>query len=60
MAWTSRRLRNRFNCHNLFPEPDSDIPGLIGVIVDPTIAGIGDSELALRYAEPWDEDDNRE
>ena len=32
--------------------------GLIGVIVDPTTAGIGDSERAMQYIEPWD--DNRE
>ena len=32
--------------------------GLIGVIVDPTTAGLGDSERALGYEEPWD--DNRE
>ena len=32
--------------------------GLIGVIVDPTTAGIGDSDRAMSYAEPWD--DNRE
>jgi phi LC3 family holin len=31
--------------------------GLIGVIVDPTTAGIGDSERAMGYEEPWD--DNR-
>ena len=31
--------------------------GLIGVIVDPTTAGLGDSERALGYEEPWD--DNR-
>ena len=31
--------------------------GLIGVIVDPTTAGIGDSERAMGYSEPWD--DNR-
>ena len=31
---------------------------LIGVIVDPTTAGIGDSERAMGYEEPWD--DNRE
>ena len=30
---------------------------LIGVIVDPTTAGLGDSERALGYEEPWD--DNR-
>ena len=29
--------------------------GLIGVIVDPTTAGIGDSERAMSYAEPWDD-----
>lgn len=27
--------------------------GLIGVIVDPTTAGIGDSERAMSYSEPW-------
>ena len=32
--------------------------GLIGVLVDPTTAGLGDSERALGYEEPWD--DNRE
>ena len=31
--------------------------GLIGVIVDPTTAGIGDSERAMGYEEPWN--DNR-
>ena len=29
--------------------------GLIGVIVDPTTAGIGDSERAMSYQEPWDD-----
>ena len=29
--------------------------GLIGVLVDPTTAGIGDSERAMRYDEPWDD-----
>ena len=29
--------------------------GLIGVIVDPTTAGIGDSDRAMSYAEPWDD-----
>ena len=29
--------------------------GLIGVIVDPTTAGLGDSDRALRYQEPWDD-----
>ena len=27
--------------------------GLIGVLVDPTTAGIGDSERAMGYEEPW-------
>ena len=31
--------------------------GLIGVIVDPTTAGLEDSDRAMRYEEPWD--DNR-
>ena len=29
--------------------------GLIGVITDPTTSGIGDSERALGYDEPWDD-----
>ena len=33
--------------------------GLIGVIVDPTTAGIGDSERAMGYEEPWDDNVNK-
>ena len=29
--------------------------GLIGVIVDPTTAGLSDSERAMNYQEPWDD-----
>ena len=29
--------------------------GLIGVLVDPTTAGLGDSERAMGYAEPWND-----
>ena len=29
--------------------------GLIGVIVDPTTAGLEDSERAMGYAEPWND-----
>ena len=29
--------------------------GLIGVLVDPTTAGLGDSERAMTYVEPWDD-----
>ena len=29
--------------------------GLIGVVTDPTTAGIGDSERALGYDKPWDD-----
>lgn len=29
--------------------------GLVGVLVDPTTAGIGDSERALGYEEPWED-----
>ncbi len=32
--------------------------GLIGVIVDPTTAGLGDSERAMGYEEPWDDSVN--
>ena len=31
--------------------------GLVGVLVDPTTAGVGDSDRAMSYTEPWD--DNR-
>ena len=27
--------------------------GLLGVIIDPTTAGLGDSERAMTYEEPW-------
>ena len=30
--------------------------GLIGVIVDPTTAGVGDSLRAMSYDEPWQDD----
>jgi len=30
---------------------------LIGVIIDPTTSGIGDSERALGYEEPWVDED---
>lgn len=29
--------------------------GLIGVLVDPTTAGISDSNRAMSYVEPWDD-----
>ena len=29
--------------------------GLIGVLVDPTTAGIGDSNRAMTYVEPWND-----
>ncbi len=32
--------------------------GLIGVLVDPTTAGLGDSDRAMEYAEPWDDNLN--
>lgn len=32
--------------------------GLIGVLIDPTTAGINDSERAMGYVEPWN--DNKE
>ena len=33
--------------------------GLIGVIVDPTTAGLEDSERAMGYTEPWDDSVNK-
>lgn len=32
--------------------------GLIGVIVDPTTAGVSDSNRAMGYDEPWDDEKN--
>ncbi len=29
--------------------------GLVGVLVDPTTVGIGDSDRAMGYDEPWDD-----
>jgi phi LC3 family holin len=29
--------------------------GLIGVIVDPTTAGLADSDRAMGYEEPWED-----
>ena len=31
--------------------------GLVGVIVDPTTAGIGDSDRAMGYDKPWEDTD---
>ena len=33
--------------------------GLIGVIVDPTTAGLEDSDRAMGYEEPWDDNVNK-
>ena len=30
--------------------------GLIGVVVDPTTAGLSDSDRAMGYEEPWDDE----
>ena len=32
--------------------------GLIGVLIDPTTVGIGDSNRAMTYDEPWNDDVN--
>ena len=32
--------------------------GLIGFLVDPTTAGLGDSNRAMNYIEPWDDEQN--
>ena len=34
--------------------------GLLGVIIDPTTAGVADSERAMSYEEPWKDDDTWE
>lgn len=33
---------------------------LMGVIIDPTTAGVGDSERALAYEEPWKDEPKEE
>ena len=33
--------------------------GLMGVIVEPTTAGLGDSDRAMGYEEPWDDNVNK-
>lgn len=32
--------------------------GLIGVLVDPTTVGVGDSNRAMTYEKPWDDNVN--
>ena len=34
--------------------------GLFGVVVDPTTAGISDSDRAMNYQEPWDDTKEKE
>ena len=34
--------------------------GLIGVLVDPTTVGIGDSNRAMGYEDPWDDNKEKE
>lgn len=34
--------------------------GLLGVIVDPTTAGIPDSDRAMQYVEPWKDEEDAE
>ena len=31
--------------------------GLLGVVIDPTTAGVGDSERALSYEKPWEDEE---
>ena len=30
---------------------------ILGIVVDPTTAGINDSQRAMRYAEPWQDEE---
>ena len=30
---------------------------ILGIVVDPTTAGVGDSKRALGYQEPWEDDE---
>ena len=34
--------------------------GLIGVLVDPTTAGLNDSNRAMSYEDPWDDNKEKE
>lgn len=34
--------------------------GLIGVLVDPTTAGLSDSNRAMNYEEPWEDEEPEE
>lgn len=34
--------------------------GLIGVLVDPTTSGFGDSDRAMQYVEPWMDEEPEE
>jgi phi LC3 family holin len=34
--------------------------GLFGVVVDPTTAGFGDSNRALNYEEPWNDETDKD
>lgn len=36
------------------------VMGLLGIITDPTTSGIGDSERALGYEEPWNDNNDGE
>lgn len=33
---------------------------ILGVVIDPTTAGIGDSQRAMSYVEPWNDETNKE
>ena len=33
---------------------------ILGVVIDPTTAGIGDSKRAMSYVEPWNDETNKE
>ena len=33
---------------------------ILGVVIDPTTAGVGDSQRAMSYVEPWNDETNKE
>lgn len=33
---------------------------ILGIVVDPTTAGVGDSDRAMTYVQPWNDDIDRE
>ena len=44
-----------FALEMLYRYEEQGLCRLLGVVVDPTTAGVGDSRLAMTYREPWED-----